>query len=351
MEKILNTTGLGVSGRQNELIELALTFKFDTVEVDMNDLIGRHDTMGKEFACQFLKSANIDIGTFVLPVDLDASDEDFNKACEKLDTILSLCETLHGKRCRVPIATSSDTEFQPNFERQRTRLFELGEKCAPHGMHLGLMLQSPGSNEKGNKFIQTAEEILTLVKTVGHDNVGLFLNTWQWQASGGGMDQISEIDVNKITELAMADLPETADPGNIKPSDRVMPGENEKSFSVAVFEHLKSAGYDGAISFATHLSTYTHVSRDKIINLISKRLDRLQTGQPLDAPIEDFRGSSDYSSNDSKSAPKEDVDKEAAADADQEAAAEASGDEAKEKTKKEDAGKESAAADKVATAD
>ena len=54
MEKILNTKGLGVSGRQNELIELALTFKFNSVEVDMNDLIGRHDTMGKEFACQFL---------------------------------------------------------------------------------------------------------------------------------------------------------------------------------------------------------------------------------------------------------------------------------------------------------
>jgi sugar phosphate isomerase/epimerase len=342
MQKILNTAGLGVSGRQNELIELALTFKFDNVEVDMNDLIGRHDTMGKEFACQFLKSANIDIGTFVLPINLDASDEEFNAACAKLDTILSLCETLHGKRCRVPIATSSETEFQPNFERHRARLYDLGEKCAPHGMDLGLMLQSPGQNEKSNKFIRTAEEIMTLVKTVGHDNVGLFLDTWQWQASGGGMDQISDIDVNKITELAMADLPDTADPANIKPNDRVMPGENEKSFSVAAFNHLKSAGYDGAISFATHLSTFAHVNRDRIINLISKRLERLQTGQPLDAPIEDFRGSSDSSATESKSEAKTD-----AAESD----AKAANGESAEAPEADESAKETTAKDKVAAAE
>ena len=70
MEKILNTQGLGVAGRQNELIELALTYKFKGVEVDMEDLVGRHDAMGKEFACQFLQSAKIELGTFQLPITI-----------------------------------------------------------------------------------------------------------------------------------------------------------------------------------------------------------------------------------------------------------------------------------------
>ena len=48
MFKILNTRGLGVGGKQNELIELALTFGFNGVEVDMADLVGRHDAMGKD---------------------------------------------------------------------------------------------------------------------------------------------------------------------------------------------------------------------------------------------------------------------------------------------------------------
>ena len=46
MYKILNSGGLGVAGKQNELIELALTHGFNGVEVDMVDLVGRHDTLG-----------------------------------------------------------------------------------------------------------------------------------------------------------------------------------------------------------------------------------------------------------------------------------------------------------------
>ena len=187
MEKILNTDGLGVSGRQNELIELALTYKFNSVEVDMNDLIGRHDTMGKEFACQFLQSAKINIGTFALPVCLDASDADFTEQCKHLDTIFSLCETLGGQRCHVKIVTSSDEAFQANFERHRARLSDLGDKFAANNMKLGLALTLPTGEQKANKFIQSAEELMTLVKTVGHDAVGLFLDTWSWQAAGGGM--------------------------------------------------------------------------------------------------------------------------------------------------------------------
>ena len=282
MEKILNTRGLGVSGRQNELIELALTFDFNSVEVDMNDLIGRHDTMGKEFACQFLKSTELDVGIFDLPVDIDASDEQFNKACEQLDTIFSLCEALGGKRCRVQIATSSDEPFQQNFERHRTRLFELGEKFAAKDMHIGLTNQLPGANEKDNKFIHSAEELLTLVKTIGHANVGLYLDTWTWKATGGAMDQISDLDTSKITALAMADLSENSDPANLTPADRVLPGDSSTSFSIDVFNRLKADGYEGPISFATYMSTFANSSRDTIVNRISKRLDCMVSGESFD---------------------------------------------------------------------
>ena len=95
--KILTSGGLGVGGRQNELIELALTHKYDGVEIDMNDLVGRHDTLGKEFACQFLQSARIDLGTFDLPIDFGATDADFAKQCERLETIIDLAQTAGNK--------------------------------------------------------------------------------------------------------------------------------------------------------------------------------------------------------------------------------------------------------------
>ena len=93
MYKILNSQGLGAAGRQNELIELALTHSFGGVEVDMEDLVGRHDALGKQFACQFLQSAGIDMGTFCLPINFGAEDAEYAKQIAKLDTVIDLATT------------------------------------------------------------------------------------------------------------------------------------------------------------------------------------------------------------------------------------------------------------------
>ena len=285
MEKILNTQGLGVAGRQNELIELALTYKFKGVEVDMEDLVGRHDAMGKEFACQFLQSAKIDLGTFQLPVNIGASDSDYANFESKIPTIVALCEALSGSRCYVVIETSSDTAFQENFERHRVRLHSLGETLGKNDIKVGLALQQVGPNELENKFIQTAEEMLTLIKTVAHDNVGLALDTWQWVAAGGAMDQVSELMPNQITELRLADVCENADPANLSKGDRVMPGAQENSLSVAVYNALQSAGYDGSVSVATDVRTFSGAYRDDVVAKISRLLERLIANESLSDPV------------------------------------------------------------------
>ncbi|MEM9942521.1 MAG: hypothetical protein AAF939_13235, partial [Planctomycetota bacterium] len=93
MYKILTSRGLGVAQKQNELMELALTHNFKAVEVDMVDLVGRHDALGKQFACQFLQSAKIDLGTFRLPLDFGSLNETYDEQMTKLDTILDLAQT------------------------------------------------------------------------------------------------------------------------------------------------------------------------------------------------------------------------------------------------------------------
>ena len=177
MEKILNAQGLGVAGRQNELIELALTYKFKGVEVDMEDLVGRHDAMGKGFACQFLQSAKIELGTFRLPVSIGAAENDYAKFESNIATIVSLCEALHGNRCYVLIETSSDTKFEENLELHRIRLHSLGQTLAQNQIQLGLALQPVGAHEKEHAFVQTADQMLSLIETVNQPNVGLALDT------------------------------------------------------------------------------------------------------------------------------------------------------------------------------
>jgi sugar phosphate isomerase/epimerase len=291
MYKILNSEGLGVGGRQNELIELALTYGFNGVEVDVVDLVGRHDTLGKQFACQFLQSASTDMATFCLPFQLDGTDEEYAASIEKTDTILDLAQTLGAKQCYVKIKpTSKNFTFQENFEKHQTRLQELGEKFAAVGIRIGVALQASGVSvgEGEYKFVHTAEEILTLAKTVGHDNVGLCLDCWEWAVGGGTLDQLKSVDAKQlITELRLADVAEGVDMAAATKKDRTaLPGDNEGSLSFALTQHLVAADYEGPISVATAVATFDDESRDKVVEALSKRLDQIIAGEDPSIVIE-----------------------------------------------------------------
>lgn len=283
MEKILNCSGLGVSGRQNELIELALTHKFDAVEIDMADLLGRHDALGKEFACQFLRSANMKIGTFRLPIDLAAADEAYQAQVAKIDTILELTEELNGTRCYIKISPDHDSlAFQENFERHRARLTDLAEKFAPKSIQIGLLLQaSPELRKFDYKFVQTTEELLTLVRTVGQPNVGICLDTWNWVVGQGAMDQLTELTPDKITEVRLADVPDDADLSTIRTSQMILAGQSEGSIVATVLKQLASINYDGAVSVLTNSSMLGGRSKNSVVGNIAKQLNNLLIGAGL----------------------------------------------------------------------
>lgn len=286
--KILNSGGLGVGGRQNELIELALTHKYDGVEIDMNDLVGRHDTLGKEFACQFLQSARIDLGTFDLPIDFGATDADYAKQCERLETIIDLAQTLGTHQAVIRIAPQAkELAFQENFEKHSSRISEVADKFQAAEMRLGLFLQASkvGKTAGDFKFIQTAEEIATLVKTIGHSNVGLCIDAYEWSVGDGALDQLSDLDLNQtVTEVRFADLAATADKANLDAKDLLLPGDGEDSFSVKLANLLIEKDYQGPIAVATNVASYSDGNRHRTVEKLSYRLAQLAAGEdPTDS--------------------------------------------------------------------
>ena len=300
MFKILNTRGLGVGGKQNELIELALTFGFNGVEVDMVDLVGRHDAMGKEFACQFLKAAkspasegdaasggkHLTIGTFRLPIELSGTDEEYAASIAKNETIIDLATELGAERCYIEVVPNSEHfSFQECFEKHQTRLQALSEQFSASGIKLGLALQTSKAEPADGtfKFVQTAEELLTLVKAVGQPNVGACIDTWEWTLGGGTVEQI---DFNQVTEIRFADIKADADKDKIKQSDRTpLPGDEAGSVSVKIAQAAVASGLPLAISASTDLSTYSGDTRDNVVKAISQHLDWFAEGMDPAATI------------------------------------------------------------------
>ena len=126
MYRNLNAESLGISGRQNELIELTLTYKFRGFDIDIQELVRQIEARGRDHATRFLQSANVKIGSFELPIDLTVDDEQFAKELERLRDIAQLAESLGATRCianLLPYCTGR--AYHENFELHRKRIGEI----------------------------------------------------------------------------------------------------------------------------------------------------------------------------------------------------------------------------------
>ena len=289
MIRVLTSDCLGVAGRQNELIELALTNGFKGIDIDMEDMLRRDKAMGEEFACQFILSAKIAISSFELPIRFAGNDEEFAADCAQLDDIFRLCEKINATQCVVTILPYSDElPYHENFERHRTRISDIADKLKSKSIKLGLGLNARPQAREGKtyQFVHNAEELLTLIRTIGNANVGASIDTWQWQIGDGAMDQITDLSADQIVDVRLSDLSDDYDPGNVKTTSRVLPGSTGSNFCSDLLIHLDKIGYQGPVAAVSHPSHFKGQPREDVAEDIRAAFDKslIQAGL-MEAPV------------------------------------------------------------------
>lgn len=279
MFKNLVGEGLGVSGRQNEMIELALTYGFHGLDVDMNDMVGRAVEVSQQFACQYLLAAekSLQVGTFELPIDFRVDDAKFQASLSKLETMSSICEELKAKRAFVNVPASASLPFQENFERYRARIGEVADKLAAIGIRIGLAFNATGEAAKRleHKFITTPAELLTLIKTIGRPNVGLMLDTWHWHLGGGTLDQLKSLTGEQVISVRFADFPADLTVDSAKPKSRLLLNPEDGTFTVSVLRWLNEISYEGPLADCPSSSQFMGMTRERIVQTLSENLNEV----------------------------------------------------------------------------
>lgn len=277
--KYLCTDGLGINARQNELIEMALTYGFKGIEIDMADMLGRAEAMGKEFATQFINSAAVEVTSFRLPIDLRKDDAGFEAEMAKLESICELATIVKAKQCFISIAASHpELNYMENFEKHSARIRQIAERLAQCDLRLGLQFNACKGPEGEKQFVHKAEEIVAVIKSVSRDNVGLVLDTWHWQLGGGTLDAIKALDLNTVFEVRLADFSEGATPADAKRSKRLEPGTNPDSISQATLDWLKEQDYQGPVGLTAHVPKSPANAGDLPFQRIAKVLDQMIEG-------------------------------------------------------------------------
>jgi sugar phosphate isomerase/epimerase len=277
MFKNLSTDGIGVSGRQSEIIELALSFGFKGVDLDLLDFLEQVKVHGLPHARRLLDSARLKIGTFRLPLTWDDSDEAYQAGLRVLPDLLELAAGIGAKRAVTMIAPANDVRpYHENFEFHRRRLTEIGERLAADGMRLGIEFTASANARKNRafQFIHSFDAVVMLVNMVRAPNVGAVIDPWQILAAGSRLDEIRKLSADRIVAVSLSDAPADVDPTAMGEGDRLLPGETGKIDSAAILTMLAEIGFDGPVSPRAHRNRLAGLRRDQIVKLAGERVDQ-----------------------------------------------------------------------------
>ena len=275
MFKNLSPWMLGVSGRQSELLELALTHGFRGLDVEISDLQKRAETQGVQQAKRFLESAKLQIGGFELPVCWTGDEAAFAADLKQLEKTAEFAQAIGARDCFTNIFPASDQlPYHENFELHRRRLQAIAAMLERHQMRLGLGILAAGSHRVGRdfQFIYQPDQLLLLIKTCGAANLGVALDTWDWFVGEGTLDQIRALKAEQIVTVRLADLPADADIATLTDDQRLLPTEASVDIT-AVITHLAEINYEGPVTAYAHPSQNKGMKREAIVQKVSAVLD------------------------------------------------------------------------------
>ncbi len=274
MLKNFSPQALGINGRQSELIELALTYGFTGMDIDMHEMLRRSQRTDTRDAAKYLEAAKIKIGGFNLGINLDADEDAFNSQVVGLHPIADLAKELEASRgyIRVPAATDR-LPYHEYFDIQTTRLAQVAEVLNARDIQLGIGFSAGKELEEGKQFpfIRNVEGYIALVRAVSGSKVGFLIDTWDWVVGDGAMDQLSELTAEQIVAIRLGSVTPDVDPGQAKSADRVLPEQEGALNHVNLIKHLASIGFSGPVSPSAASQSYKGQTRESIVQRARKR--------------------------------------------------------------------------------
>jgi len=291
MFKNLSPSALGVSGHQSEIIELALTYGFSSMDLSITEFAAAMRIKGVEYARRLIDSAKLRIAEFPLPFDWDTDDAQFQKNLGRLPEYTQAAAELACTRAVATIAPAGDKRpYHENFEFHRRRLSELGTALAGAGVRLAVGFQAAEYLRKNQafQFIHDLDALVQLVGMVNSPAVGLLIDTWDVAVCGGTPESLKKLPPQQIVAVQVAEAPAEGAPAEFNEGSRLLPGDEKGRGQVApMLTALAELGFDGPVTPKPSRSAFPNRKRDLVVKLAAESLDRVWKAANL--PVEPRR--------------------------------------------------------------
>jgi len=280
MYKNFSPSALGITGRQSELIELALTYGFRGIDIDMSEMRRRAARSTPTEAFKYLKATDLSIGGFRLDIDLDADDDAFKTQLTAVHPVADLASQWRVKHGLVMLpATTDRMPYHEYFDFIKTRLEQVAEVLASRKLRLGVGFRAGKELEKDKQFpfVRNAEGLIAIVKAAAAENVGYVIDSWDWLVSGSTIEQLNDIPPKKIVTTRLGSVLEGVAVADATTHDRVLPVVNGPQNHVGFVKKLKTLGYDGPIGPSASGTQYKGETREYIVSNGQELIDDILT--------------------------------------------------------------------------
>jgi sugar phosphate isomerase/epimerase len=277
MFKNFNAAALGVSGTTSEVIELALSFGFKGLDLDIAEQAAQAEVSGVAKVRQRYEGARLKFGAFRLPVEWHEDGDRLKQDLAALPAYLEVAQGLGCTRAITQVEPAGDMRpYHENFEYHRRTLEELAKAVGKFGIRLGVEFLAPNSHRQGRafQFIQTVDQFLLLFKSTHADNLGIVLDTWHWQVGGGTQEYLQALEGNKIVAVYLADCDAEVTAANAIEGHQRLPGETGVVDCVSILTTLAEKGYEGPVTPYAYKGNLTG-GREKVVKAASAALDQV----------------------------------------------------------------------------
>ena len=300
MFKNLNAGALGVTGHQSEIIELALTYGFGGMDLNVVEFATRARLKGVEYARRLFDSGKMKLGSFALPLDWEADEETFAKDMKKLPDYAQAAVAAGCTRCIATVAPANDQRpYHENFEFHKRRFQEICRALEPAGVRFGVGFRAAEYLRKNQafQFVHDLDALTLLLNMVAAPNIGLLLDIWDVVVAGGSLDSIRKLPPGQIVSVHVADLPPAAGNGEIDEKSRLLPtAEGARIDITTLLVYLKSVGYDGPITPRPSRGIFQSRRRDLVVKQAGEAMDKVwrAAGLPMEKRFVPSAASLDY---------------------------------------------------------
>jgi len=276
MLKCVDPAALGLGSNFMQVVELALTYGFKGIELDLGSLQAQVESQGLQQATKFLKNAPFKRPIVALPMDWFVEDSQLAAATDRLHALLDSAVEVGCQAYQVTVQPYSNSlPYHQNFEFHSRRLQQLAEEMQAREIRLGVNFLAHPAQREGHPhpFISTAETLVALVKMTAAENLGVVVDTWNWHLSGGTPEMLTDLGRDRLVAVRVADFPIDSDIDSISEQERTLPRSDGTSQSGPLLTSLLEMGFKGPIVPAPDPSQLEQHSREQRVQLAAESLD------------------------------------------------------------------------------